>query len=113
MTERQAAPLAIAQPDRCCQPGNCAYTPGRVRAILLVIRVARERGEDPGELAPTILGSKGDGRSPGASAGSDTNRYASLVVDVQEAIREIGGRPSAEAISATLCRFAAEDDAES
>lgn len=110
MSERQAAPATTRQPERCCAPLNCAYTPGRVRAILLVIRTARERGEDPGELAPTILASKGEGRSPGASAGSDTARYAQAIWDVQQAIAAIGGRPSVQAISERLCRFAVEDE---
>lgn len=110
MTPSATLSLPVVQPERCCQPGNCAYTPSRVRAILNIIRVARERGEDAGELAATILGTKGDGRSPGASAGSDTTRYAGAVWDVQQAIRAIGGRPSAEAISDRLCRFAQEDE---
>ena len=111
MNSSSALALPVVQPERCCQPGQCAYSVSRVRSILLVIRVARERGEDAGELAATILGTKGDGRSPGASAGSDTVRYASLVWDVQQTIRQIGGRPSAEAISARLCRYGAEDEA--
>lgn len=102
--------LTPPTPERCCQPGNCAYTPGRVRLILLVIRVARERGEDAGELAATILASKGEGRSPGPSAGSDANRYATLVADVQCAVAQIGGRPSAEAISARLCPYGNDDE---
>jgi hypothetical protein len=72
--------------------------------------VARESGEDAGELAATILASKGDGRSPGASAGSDTNRYATLVADVKATIAAIGGRPSAEAISDKLCPYGADDE---
>lgn len=97
--------LAVGQPERCCPVGQCAYRPDRVRRILLVLRVARAHGYDPGELAATILGSKGDGRSQGASAGSDANRYATLVADVQQAIRALGGRPSAEAIGAWLCPY--------
>ena len=105
-----ALALPVVQPERCCPAGQCTYTPGRVRRILLVIRVARERGEHPGELAATILASKGDGRSPGASAGSDANRYATLVADVQATITAIGGRPSAEAISEKLCPFGCDDE---
>jgi hypothetical protein len=99
--------------ERCCPERQCAYRPDRVRTILLVIRVARERGEDPGELAATILGSKGDGRSPGASAGSDAQRYATLVADVQRAIVAIGGRPASDAISEWLCPFSNTPDEES
>lgn len=110
MTSTSLAVLPTPLPERCCPVGQCAYTPGRVRTILLVIRVARERGEDAGELAATILASKGDGRSPGPSAGSDANRYATLVADVEQAIREIGGRPAAEAISARLCPYGKDDE---
>lgn len=111
MVSPESLALAVVrQPERCCQPGNCAYTVGRVRMLMMIIRVARERGEDPGELAPTILASKREGRSPGASAGSDTARYAQAIWDVQQAIKGIGGRPSAEAISERLCRFAVEDE---
>ncbi|MCC7369679.1 MAG: hypothetical protein IT306_14715 [Chloroflexi bacterium] len=112
MTEAKATALPLALPERCCQPGQCAYTPGRVRTILLVMRVADELGEDPGELAATILASKGEGRSPGASAGSDADRYATLVADVQQAISKLGGRPSAEAISDRLCLYGNMDDYE-
>jgi hypothetical protein len=106
---RVATPLMNVA-ERCCPLGQCAYTPSRVRAVLRVIRVARERGEDPGELASTMLGSKGDGRSPGASAGSDTTRHAGAVWDVQQAIKAIGGRPSPEAISDRICPFGADDE---
>ena len=113
MGSTSLAPLPVLQPERCCPVGNCAYTPSKVRAILLVRRVARERGEDAGELAASILGSKGDGRSPGASAGSDTNRYATLVADVDQAIQAIGGRPGAEAIADWICPYSGEVDEQS
>ncbi len=110
MSDTAAVALPVVQPERCCQPGQCAYTPGRVRAILWLIRTARANGQDPGEAASAVFGSKGDGRSSGASAGSDTVRHATLVWDVQQAVRDLGGRPSAEAISARLCPYGWEDD---
>lgn len=110
MNDTAAVALPVVKPERCCPVSMCAYTPSRVRAILWLIRTARANGQDPGEAASAVFGSKGDGRSSGASAGSDTVRHATLVWDVQQAAREIGGRPSAEAISAKLCPFGADDD---
>lgn len=61
-------------------------------------------------MAMTILASKGDGRSPGASAGSDALRGATLIADVKAAIEAIGGRPSPEAISEKICPFGVDDE---
>jgi hypothetical protein len=100
----------VIDPDnRCCAPLDCAYTPSRVRLILAVIRHLVQHGDDPGEAASSALGSKGDGRSPGASPGSDATRHAQLVWDVQRAQKALGGRASAEAISAWLCPFVADE----
>ena len=75
---------------------------------MTLIYKARAFGFDAGEAASSALGSSGDGRSPGASAGSDTTRHAARVWDVQQAIA--AGCHTVEAISARLCPFAADDE---
>ena len=111
MTSTSPTPLPVLQQsERCCPVGQCAYSPSKVRAILSVIRHLREFGEDPVEGAESALGTKGDGRSPGASAGSDTSRHGTRVIDVLAAQQAIGGRPSAEAISERLCPFGVNDE---
>lgn len=113
MSGRQGSPSVLAPlPERCCPVGQCAYSVRAVRNILAVIRDAPRWGDDPGEAASAALAGKGEGRT-GVSAGSDNVRHATLVWDVQQAIRAIGGRPSAEAISERLCPFGATDDTES
>lgn len=109
MTSTSPTPLPVLrQPERCCQPGNCAYTPSRVRTILSYIRHLREHGDDPGEAAASSRG--GDGGAGGASGGSGLAHGAARVWDVQQAQRAIGGRPSAEAIAARLCPYSDEAD---
>ncbi len=111
-TSTSPTPLPVLhQPERCCPIGQCDYSPSRVRTILRAIRSAREDGDDPGEHSSAFLGSKGDGRTPGASVGSDTVRHATAVWDVLAAQQAIGGRPSAEAISERLCPFGGSEEA--
>ena len=110
MNSSSALALPVVQPERCCQPGQCAYTPGRVRALLSVMRHLQQFGEDVSEAADSALGSKGEGGVRGAAAGSGLAHHAARVWDVQQAQAAIGGRPSAEAIGGWLCPYSAEDE---
>lgn len=94
--------------ERCCRPGQCAYTPSRVGYYLSVIRDLTEYGADVGEAAESALTSKGEGRSGAAPGGSGLAHNAVRVWDVQQAQAALGPRASAEAIARRLCPYAME-----
>ena len=94
--------------ERCCLPGQCAYTPSRVGYYLSVIRDLTEYGADVGEAAESALTSKGEGRSGAAPGGSGLAHNAVRVWDVQQAQSQLGKGASAEAIARHLCPFAME-----
>lgn len=107
-----ALALPVVQPERCCPTGQCAYTPGRVRALLSVMRHLQQFGEDVSEAAESALANKGEGGVRGQlEGGAGAARYALRIWDVQQARAAIGGRPSAEAISAKLCPYGEDDEA--
>ena len=113
MTPSATLSLPVVQPERCCQPGQCAYTPSRVRGILSFIRHMRADGHDPGEAAASARGSDGEGGVGGAAGGSGLVHKARGVWDVQHAQAALGGRPSAAAFADWLCPVSSEDNAPS
>lgn len=106
-----ALALPVVLPERCCEPGQCAYTVQRVRAILAAIHYLRQAGEDVVEAAESALGPNGKGGGTRA-VHPLFHENGIQAWDVLRAIREIGGRPGAEAISQRLCPWAAEDEIE-
>lgn len=91
----------------CCATA-CDYLPERVRVLMSVIRQLRAAGEDPAEAASTVFGSR-DGMSRGQfGRGSAATRLATVVVDVERAMRELGPMASVEAIALRLCPWSGD-----